>query len=191
MPIENPASKTTINRINALSRRIFRLNSKRAALKSKHQAAQDRLKSKFSAEDTKLKAQFDSDTAELAGLVRKQKDRLVEPGKQSFVTMFAKFGFRRSKTAKVVDKDGVDKKIRDLGITKQVAKRRVVVVYDFQLELLEELLEKRPDLKPEFDGLIEWPGDKESLNVKPNEAYFTQHDSSRLSDKAIPLPDAN
>jgi len=190
MPIENPASKTTINRINMLSRRIFRLNSKREAIKTKHRAAQERLKTKFLAEDTKLKAQFDSDTAELAGMVRSNKARLVEPGKQSFVTMFAKFGFRSSKTAKVVNKDGIDKKIRELGITKQVAKRRVVVVYDFQLELLEALLEERPELKVEFDGLIEWPGDKESLNVKPNEAYFTQHDSSRLSDKAIPLPDA-
>lgn len=192
MTIEKPASKTTRDRINLLAKRIFRVNSKRAALKAKHREAQNRLKASYEAEDNKLKVQFDKDTTELAILVRDQKDRLVEPGKQSFVTLFARFGFRRTTTeTKFVDKDVVEKLVRKLGITKQVATRRVVVTYDVELDRLEALLERRPELKPRFDGLILWASEKEKLNVKPNEAYFTQHDSARLSEKAIPLPDAD
>ncbi len=183
-----PASKTTLNQINALAKRIFRNEAKKIRLTAQLRAAQARAKARYSPEILQLQSQIDKDGKRLSGIVKKYRTRLIESGK-SFATMHAKFQYRENTKLKIVNPQAVEALVRKLKITKPVSVR--TVHSEVKPDLLEQYLDDHPELKPEFNGLVEWPGQRQNLSIKPNESYLTTLDGTRLSDKAIPLPSSD
>ncbi len=180
------ADDKTLDLINQLVRKLFKLRRKQVTLKQKFDEDKDRRKAAFESEDKKLEAQISKVSKKLRGLVKQNRGLLITRGK-SFATLFGKFSYRDLPSAfKVTDKVAALKVARKLGILRKVCS--VKVTYSVETDKLEQYLNGHPEHHKAFEDCIEWPGKKqESLSVKPNDTYLTRHDSKGLTAKGVTL----
>lgn len=158
-----------ITHVNELAERRFAL-----------EVATNQLKQRHAAELAKLDQQVADTDSELWQLVTHHRAALIDPGKQSFVTVVAQVAFRKVGGSIKLINPGLALDIaRQLGIVRKIGKLHVKWVVD-RTKLLAWLDTNNQD-RESFEECIEEIAAHESLSIKPNANYTVRHGTERIS----------
>ena len=163
------ATDDIIKQVNALAERRFALEIETNQLKQRH-----------AAELAKLDQQIANVDSELWQLVSRHRTTLIDPGKQSFVTVVAQVAFRKVGGSIKLINPGLALDIaRQLGIVRKIGKLQVKWAVD-RVKLLAWLDANNED-REIFDDCVAATPAHESLSIKPNANYTVRHGTERIS----------
>lgn len=119
--------------------------------------------------------------------VDEHRGALIEPGKRSFVTIFAKFQFRDvpARTT-ILDKKGIMQVARRLRVVQRIA-NPPKIEWRFDQKKFLAWLAKNGDLRVHFEPFLDDVDTRETLSIQPNSGYAVLHDSKRVSPPPITI----
>lgn len=176
-------SPRQVSRLNRLAVRVFALKVRKGAATTRLNESTKRNKATLE----RVSEQFDTARAQLLAALKAT--NLLDAEHKSFATLIAVFLTKSLPiTFKVTDPAGALQLAKKLGITHLIAKRKVTYVID--PAMIQEYLEQHPDHAERFIPFLRMPGYRTWYGVRPNDAYLTTLDASRLTNEATPLTDS-
>ena len=181
----NTVEPAAITDIDMLAEERFHLEVQREDLIKTFKTEEAELKKRFAQDIAPVEDRISQLDAELIHRINDNRDRLIARGKQSFVTLVARFQFKKSTiTDKVQDTSGVMEVARRLGVVRQIADP--IRGYKLNRRKFGAWLKAHPEHREAFDEYLELQSG-ESLTMQPNSTYTVKHDSQRVSPPSISI----
>jgi len=175
-----------IDQINELAIEHFKQQAELEAANTAFEEAQKAANAAHSALIGPIQGKINELNAKLDALIKSHRTELIKEGRQSFVTMVAKFQFHRTHPdPKVTDPKAVMKIARDKGIVRKIAK--LMYFWKFNSDKFFAWLSKNEELRSLFEQYIDQPEDSESLSMQLNGAYPVFYDDTRISPHSIKI----
>lgn len=182
-----PADPAIIAEVNEVTNERLILAAQEAELTRQFRADKDALEADFARQLTELHLEIKPVDERLWALLQKHRNVLIAPGKQSFITMAAKFQFKKeSGKERVTDSGAVMETARLLGIVRQIADPPKGG-WRYNTKKFWSWLEQRGEMREHFADQIEVTQDTEGLTIYPNSNYTVLHDLERVSPPPVSI----
>ena len=175
------ADPKVVRKLDELARELFAQQIASDTENARFKAAEATLKAEHEANMEPILAAMRQAGAKVWGLIGGNRDRLIAPGKKSFMTGAAKFQLRGSSAKlKVADSDGVMQVARQLGVIKKIANppRRT---WQLDKDKFFAWLEENPELREQFEEFLNETDAAEGLTIQPNGTFTVFHNKERVS----------
>lgn len=172
--------------ISELLKQLFSVLRQQKELKNELDEQTDNLKAQFYARNQQLEKQLIDIKAKLYELVSKNRSVLLTGPRKSFAMLYGIVLFEQKRlNFKVTDKSAVEELCRKHRILTTVGSFERTWKPD--ASALKAWLTQHPDIAPQFEPFTEQTGGFDEIYAKPNDTFFTEFDSSRLSNERTKL----
>lgn len=184
--VQQEPDPAVIAEINEVTTERLILAAREDEIVQRTKRAVQALELSASVELTKLHKQIAPVDARLWELLQQHRSTLIAPSKQSFITMIAKFQFKKKYgKEKITDPDAIMDVARTLGVVMQIADPPGG--WRFNATKFWAWLGQRGDMREHFAGLLEKEADSEGLTISPNSNYTVMHDHERVSPPSVSI----
>lgn len=177
---------SAIEALNSLAYQRFRLEAELNNLKQELKDREDLLKTEFGPRIEAVEASIASVDKALLDGVQDNRNILIEKGKQSFTTLFAKFQLKKASSAvRVTDRDGVMEVARNLRVIRQIAdppSNR----YKLNIQRFKDWIQRNPEYLDDFAKYLDFPTG-ETLTIQSNGTYPVSYEGKRISTPSISI----
>lgn len=159
----------------------FTLAAREAEIVRRFKAEKEALEAEATRQLTELQQEIKPVDERLWALLQKHRSVLIKPGKQSFITMAAKFQFKKEPgKERVTNAVAVMDLARDLSVIRQIADPPKGG-WRYNAKKFMAWMEKRGGVRDKFAAFIEKTEDTEGLTIYPNSNYTVMHGLDRVS----------
>lgn len=182
-----PPEPQIVSTMNGLAQERLTLEVLKDERTKAFQAALAAVRAEHEGGLTEVQKQIDNLDGRIWVLAENHRSELLPGDKRSFVTLAAKFKFRKTSGGdRIIDTEEVMAIARKLGVIKQIADpptRR----WKVNSKKLTAWLARHPELRKRFGTALERIPEGESLTIQPNEAYVTVFDNERITPPSVSI----
>lgn len=159
-----------------------------AEAKQRYEAAIAPLTRAYEDEVRQINQVADGSASTVWRIITKHRSSLMATGKKSFATMHATFQLREVPAKiTIVDKKGVMRVARRLGVVKHIA-NPPKGGWTIDQKKFMAWIAHNSELRAQFEPFIDEVEARESLTIKPNAGHTVIHDRKRISPPPVTVP---